>query len=65
MITMPVRKTIKYQLIFMLKYWDKSKNRWLGLDLMEIRSIISHKLGFMIIIKKDDTEVVTDFIKSC
>ena len=49
----------------MLKYWDKSKNRWLVLDLMEVRSIISHKLGFMIIIKKDDTEVVTDFIKNC
>lgn len=49
----------------MLKYRDIFKNRWYGLDLMEVRSIIPHKLGFMIIIKKDDSEVVTDFIKSC
>ena len=49
----------------MLQYRDIKTNKWHGIDLMEVRLIGAHHLGFMIITKKDGTEIPTKLIRCC
>jgi hypothetical protein len=60
---MPVRKSNKNQLRFMLKYLDL-ENEWHTLDLMAVKEIYPKELGCMTITMKDGSWIVAQLMKS-